>query len=81
MRKLILAAALILAATSAALAQFNPGTVVGNVLQNPASGCGYGYGYFGPGCGYDFYAPGYRYSVGEKGVPGHKAVNGTGAEH
>jgi hypothetical protein len=43
----IAAAALVLAAaTSPSWAQdFNPGTVVGNVLGNPASGCGYGYGF------------------------------------
>lgn len=50
--KIAVAAGLVLTATSVSLAQdFNPGTVVGNVLQNPASGCGYGFGYTGPDCG------------------------------
>jgi hypothetical protein len=64
MRSQILAAAFVLAATSASLAQagFNPGTVVGNVYANPAAGCGYGYGYVGPGCGYYLSAPAYRYT-------------------
>jgi hypothetical protein len=45
MRNLLLGAAVLTAMTSGALAQdFNPGTVVGNVFQNPASGCGCGYG-------------------------------------
>jgi hypothetical protein len=44
--KLALAAGLLVAATACSFAQagFNPGTVVGNVYQNPLSGCGYGYG-------------------------------------
>ena len=51
MNKVILVAALILAATSAAWAQqdYN-GAVIGDVMRNPASGCGYGIGYSGPGC-------------------------------
>jgi hypothetical protein len=45
MRKLVLGAVFMLTMTSCLLAQdFNPGTVVGNVFQNPASGCGCGYG-------------------------------------
>lgn len=45
MRKLAFAAGLLLATTQWSHAQdFNPGTVVGNVFQNPRSGCGYGYG-------------------------------------
>jgi hypothetical protein len=45
MIKLVLAAGLLLAVTPYSFAQdFNPGTVVGNVFQNPLSGCGYGYG-------------------------------------
>jgi hypothetical protein len=53
MRKVVLAAILLLAAVRCSYAQdFNPGTVVGNVFQNPLSGCGYGYGL---GC----YPPGY----------------------
>jgi hypothetical protein len=54
MTKAVLAAAFVLAATSISWAQgFNPGTVIGNVYQNPASGCGYGFGF-------DCYPPGYR---------------------
>ena len=46
MKTLTLAAMLLLAVASSAMAQnFNPGTVVGNVYQNPASGCGYGFGF------------------------------------
>jgi hypothetical protein len=50
------AAVLVLAASPAAWAQqgFN-GSVIGNTYQNPASGCGYGYGYSGPGCPYGGY--------------------------
>jgi len=45
MRKIFLGALFTLAVTCGAFAQdFNPGTVVGNVFQNPASGCGCGYG-------------------------------------
>jgi hypothetical protein len=33
---------------------FNP-SVIANVYQNPASGCGYGLGYSGPGCPYGGY--------------------------
>ena len=73
MRKLVLGTALlpvillvILTTAPAALAQFNPGTVVGNVYQNPAAGYGYGIGYgFGlpqttPYYGYYRYAPVHR---------------------
>jgi hypothetical protein len=53
MRKLGFAAGFLLATLQGSFAQdFNPGTVVGNVFQNPLSGCGYGYGL---GC----YPPGY----------------------
>ncbi|HTV37954.1 MAG TPA: hypothetical protein VMF12_16095 [Xanthobacteraceae bacterium] len=46
MKALAFAAMLVLPVASSALAQdFNPGTVIGNVYQNPASGCGYGYGF------------------------------------
>jgi hypothetical protein len=46
MGKLVLAGLLVLAATAVSWAQgFNPGTVVGNVFQDPASGCGCGYGH------------------------------------
>ncbi len=65
------AAVLVLAASPAAWAQENfDATVIGNVYQNPASGCGYGIGYSGPGCPYGGYvcsAPGscyYRFGPG-----------------
>jgi hypothetical protein len=46
MGKLVLAGVLALAATGFSRAQdFNPGTVVGNVFQDPRSGCGCGYGH------------------------------------
>jgi hypothetical protein len=46
MNKLVLGVALVLAATTVSWAQdFNPGTVVGNVFQDPRSGCGCGYGH------------------------------------
>ena len=59
------AAVLVLAASPAAWAQqgFN-GSVIGNVYRDPASGCGYGFGYSGPGCPYGGYvcsAPGSCY--------------------
>jgi hypothetical protein len=64
MKTVILVASFVLAATSGGMTQeFNPGTVVGNVLQNPASGCGYGVGYSGPGCGYNGYPPGNAHYV------------------
>jgi hypothetical protein len=45
MQKLVLAAAFVMAAASASLAQdFNPGTVIGNVYQNPNPPCSYGLG-------------------------------------
>ena len=49
-------AMLALAAPAAAWAQqgFN-GSVIGNVYRDPASGCGYGFGYSGPGCPYGGY--------------------------
>ena len=46
MKKVLLAAGFVLAAASISWAQdFNPGTVVLNVFQDPASGCGCGYGH------------------------------------
>jgi hypothetical protein len=59
------AAVLVLAMSPVAWAQqgFN-GSVIGNVYRNPASGCGYGFGYLGPGCPYGGYvcsAPGHCY--------------------
>jgi hypothetical protein len=75
MKKVILVTALVLTATSGALAQeVNPGTVVGNVLQNPASGCGYGFGYSGPGCGYYGYPPGSAHYV-------HRQTGGPAQRH
>jgi hypothetical protein len=47
------AAVLIRAASPAVWAQqpvYSYGSVIGNVYRNPASGCGYGLGYSGPGC-------------------------------
>lgn len=45
MRRLALVLGLLVFAIPRSFAQdFNPGTVVGNVYQNPLSGCGYGYG-------------------------------------
>ncbi len=63
--RLVLAAAVTLSTGSACLAQggFNPGTVVGNVYQNPVAGYGYGFGYSGPGFDYYGYTPGYGYPV------------------
>jgi hypothetical protein len=62
MKRLFLAAACVLAATSAAAAQagFNPGTVVSNVYQTLAVyGCGSGFGFSPAGCNYVRPAPGY----------------------
>ena len=54
MQRLFLAACFTVFATCCSFAQdFNPGTVVGNVLQNPLSGCGYGYGLGCHPSGYD----------------------------
>jgi len=53
MQKLFVTVLFLLFTTCCSFAQdFNPGTVVGNVFQNPLSGCGYG---FGLGC----YPPNY----------------------
>jgi hypothetical protein len=62
MKRLFLAAACVLAATSAAAAQagFNPGTVVSNVYETLAVyGCGSGFGFSPVGCNYVRPAPGY----------------------
>ncbi len=63
MMKLILAAAFVLTATSASLAQtgFNPGTVVGNVYESPACVDVCAFGYSPPRSGYGSYAAGYGY--------------------
>ena len=76
MKKLILAAAFMVAATPVAFAQFNPGTVVGNVYQNPAAGYGYGYAY---GFGLPYPPPADSYAVRQKS-PGHRTGNGAGLE-
>jgi hypothetical protein len=61
------AAVLVLAASPAAWAQqpaYSYGSAMGRVYRNPASGCGYGLGYSGPGCPYGGYvcsAPGSCY--------------------
>jgi hypothetical protein len=61
------AVALVLAASPAAKAQqpvYSSGSAMGYVYRNPASGCGYGAGYSGPGCphgGYVCSAPGSCY--------------------
>jgi hypothetical protein len=50
------AAVFVLAASPAAWAQENFAvSAIGNVYRNPASGCGYGLGYSGPGCPYGGY--------------------------
>jgi hypothetical protein len=50
------AAVLVLATSPAAWAQENfAASIIGNVYRNPASGCGYGLGYSGPGCPYGGY--------------------------
>jgi hypothetical protein len=50
------AAVFVLAASPAAWAQENfAASAIGNVYRNPASGCGYGLGYSGPGCPYGGY--------------------------
>jgi hypothetical protein len=77
MRKVVLAASFVLAATSVSSAQdFNPGTVVLNVFQDPASGCGCGVGH--GCCPPQSYAPGqysrvYPYDR-HKRVARHSAV-------
>ena len=85
MRRLVLGAALALAAASVSWAQsgFNPGTVVGNVLQDPASGCGCGYGH--GCCPPQSYYPdqstrAYPYDRRRRRVR-HSAATGTSAAH
>jgi hypothetical protein len=83
MKKLILAAAYVLAATSAAVAQagFNPGTVVSNVYETLAVyGCGPGFGFSPVGCNYFRFAPGYdREWDGARRRLGNGAGNGSSA--
>jgi hypothetical protein len=61
------AVVLVLAASPAVRAQqpaYSQGVAMGKVYRDPASGCGYGYGYSGPGCPYGGYvctAPGSCY--------------------
>jgi hypothetical protein len=62
MRKLVLAATFVLAATSASFAQsgFNPGTVVSNTYDKlEERGCDPGFGFSPPGCNYGRLAPGH----------------------
>jgi hypothetical protein len=50
------AAVFVLAASPAAWAQeYFAASAIGNVYRDPASGCGYGLGYSGPGCPYGGY--------------------------
>jgi hypothetical protein len=83
MKKLILAAACVLAATSAAAAQagFNPGTVVSNVYETLAVyGCGSGFGFSPVGCNYSRSAPVYdREWDGSRRRLEKGAANGTSA--
>jgi hypothetical protein len=63
MRKLVLAAALTLAAWPAVAGEsgFNPGTVVGNVYESPACAGVCGFGYSPPIYGRAALAPAYRH--------------------
>jgi hypothetical protein len=82
MKKLILAAACVLAATSAAAAQagFNPGTVVSNVYETLAVyGCGSGFGFSPVGCNYSRSAPVYDRWDGPHRRLEKGAGNGTNA--
>ena len=85
MTKLILAAAFVLAATSAAVAQagFNPGTVVSNVYETLAVyGCGSGFGLSPLGCNYSRPAPAPGHDRETDGAHrrfGTRAGNGTSA--
>jgi hypothetical protein len=60
MKTIILATAAILAVATAALADGGgfDGSVISRTYQKPGSGCGYGAGYYGPGCPYSgYYCP------------------------
>ena len=78
MKKILVAAALLAGATSAALAQgygfYGPPVVYGPYGYAP----GYGYGVYGYGV-YD-YAPGYSYGYAyhRRGGPGPRVGDGTG---
>jgi hypothetical protein len=64
MKMTIFAAVFVLGSAPVAFAQTFDLTVMQNVYSNPASGCGYGFGYSGPGCpaaGYYCSATGYCY--------------------
>jgi hypothetical protein len=85
MMKSILAAAFILTATSAALAQaagFNPGTVVGNVYESLYATYGYdfAFGYSPPPDGQVRPAPGHHHTVREKLSASPRLGNSTSAE-
>ena len=73
MMKSILAATIILTATSAALAQagFNPGTVVGNVYESLYATYGYdfAFGYSPPPYGHVRAAPGHHHTARENSAP------------
>jgi hypothetical protein len=64
MKRVFVVAAWVFGAAPAAQAQTFDLTVMQNVYSDPASGCGYGFGYSGPGCpagGYYCTARGYCY--------------------
>jgi hypothetical protein len=80
MMKPILAAAFVLTATTAALAQtgINPGTVVGNVYDDLTnSGYSSGFGYSPPASGYDRHASRHHHSLRERVGAGPRLGNGV----
>jgi hypothetical protein len=79
MRKHGLAAAFVLTATAAALAQtgFNPGTVVGNVYEKLPPGTGFGLGSSAAGYGYNGSGAGAASQHSRKWRHHHRAANGT----
>jgi hypothetical protein len=83
--KSILAAAFILTAPSAALAQaagFNPGTVVGNVYESLYATYGYdfAFGYSPPPSGQVHPAPGHHHTVRDKVGATRRIGNDASAE-